>query len=262
MLLWMIGGTQESAQLAIALLEAQIPCIITVTTAAARSLYPNAAMLKVWVGRLTPATLPTFLQTHEIDRILDVSHPFAVEVSQMAIAAAQQFALPYLRYERPQVAPLQLEAEPVAEDGLIYSFERLDDLLESTLLRGERVLLTLGYRFLEQFRCWQEQTTLFARILPSAVALEAAFAAGFSSDRLIALRPPISLELEKALWQQWQISMVVTKASGVAGGEDVKRQLAAELGIKLVLIERPAIDYPQQTNQIEVALAFCKRRQK
>ena len=36
-------------------------------------------------------------------------------------------------------------------------------------------------------------------------------------DRIIAIRPPISRELEQALWQQWRISLVVTKASGQSG---------------------------------------------
>ncbi|HEY9888120.1 MAG TPA: hypothetical protein V6D02_06945, partial [Candidatus Obscuribacterales bacterium] len=30
---------------------------------------------------------------------------------------------------------------------------------------------------------------------------------------------PISPELERALWQQWQLTQVITKASGHPGGE-------------------------------------------
>jgi precorrin-6A/cobalt-precorrin-6A reductase len=85
---------------------------------------------------------------------------------------------------------------------------------------GERTLLTLGYRQLRPFAPWQSQACLFARILPSLPALDGALAAGFTPERLIALRPPISAELETALWQQWQITQVITKASGPAGGED------------------------------------------
>jgi precorrin-6A/cobalt-precorrin-6A reductase len=107
------------------------------------------------------------------------------------------------------------------------------------------------------FSAWQERSILFARILPSVTALEAALAEGFTPDRLIALRPPISFDLEKALWQQWHISLVVTKASGTAGGEDVKRAVAAELGTGLIAIARPEIVYPQQTRELSTALEFC-----
>jgi precorrin-6A/cobalt-precorrin-6A reductase len=51
--------------------------------------------------------------------------------------------------------------------------------------------------------------------------------------------------------------MVVTKASGTAGGEDIKHQIAAELGVKLIVIDRPSIAYPQQTSDLQTALAFC-----
>jgi precorrin-6A/cobalt-precorrin-6A reductase len=86
-------------------------------------------------------------------------------------------------------------------------------------------------------------------------ALNAALAAGFTGDRLIALRPPISAELELALWKQWQISTVVTKASGTPGGEQTKRQLAHDLGIQLMMIARPVIHYPHQTSDVERAIA-------
>ena len=73
----------------------------------------------------------------------------------------------------------------------------------------------------------------------------------------MAMRPPISQPLEAALWRQWNISMVVTKASGKAGGEDIKRLVAEELGISLIIIDRPRRIYPQMTSNIEDVLKFC-----
>ncbi|MGI0486810.1 cobalt-precorrin-6A reductase [Pantanalinema rosaneae CENA516] len=260
--LWLIGGTQESAALAQAIALSGLNCIISVTTEAARSLYPSAPNVQVWVGYLTATSCPTFLQTYQIGAILDASHPFAVEISQLAIAVAQTYHLPYLRYERPEISG---EMGEIGEMGQLASLrnlvylDSLDTLLQGDYLMGQRVLLTLGYRSLSLFQSWQERATLFARILPSMTALEAALQAGFTSDRLIAFRPPLSVSLERALWQHWQMTMVVTKASGTAGGELVKRQLAAELGIPLVVIGRPAIAYPQQTSDLSVALAFCQQ---
>jgi precorrin-6A/cobalt-precorrin-6A reductase len=250
--LWLIGGTQESAELAKAIAQAGLPCVVTVTTESARSLYPPSPNLTVWVGRLDPQQLELFLQAHQIGCVLDASHPFAIAVSQLAIAAAQNRKIPYLRYERQGVS----QSEGNAMQPLVC--DSFDTLLAGDYLRG-RVLLTIGYRSLPLFQPWHDRATLFARILPSAIALETALAAGFTADRLIALRPPISADLERALWQQWQISMVITKASGAAGGEDVKRQVAAELGMTLVTIDRPAIDYPQQTSDLRSAVAFCQQ---
>lgn len=247
---WLIGGTAESVVLATALSQAAIPCTVSVTTETAPVLYAGLPDLDIWVGRLDATTLPTFLQEQSITAILDASHPFAVEVSQLAINIARTYQIPYLRYERPA-----LSAIAQAVDQIV--FDHFETLLTSELLTGERVLLTIGYRFLPLFQPWQATATLFARILPSVVALETALAAGFTPDRLIALRPPLTAALETALWQQWQISMVVTKASGQAGGEAVKRQVAAALGIKLITIARPAMVYPQQTGDVITAVKFC-----
>jgi len=261
--IWMIGGTQESASLARSLVQANLPCIVSVTTDSARSLYPNSPLLTVWVGQLTQATITAFLKQYEIQVILDASHPFAVEISQFAIAAATTTGIPYLRFERASIGPAPLPTADSQTDDQDAPrpivFSHLSELLKTPLLTGQHVLLTLGYRYLPLFQPWQTQATLYARILPSIVALETAIAAGFTPDRLIALRPPISAQLECALWQQWNISVVVTKASGKAGGEDIKRQVAAELGVKLVMIDRPPIPYPEQTSEIPRAIAFCQQ---
>jgi precorrin-6A/cobalt-precorrin-6A reductase len=247
--IWLIGGTQESATLAKAFSQANLPCIVSVTTESARSLYPISPSIEVCVDRFTPERLISFLQSQNIAVVLDASHPFAVEISQGAIAACSQLKIPYLRFER----------ETPSVSSVSKSVANFEQLLTTDWLFNQRVLLTIGYRYLSLFQPLHDRATLFARILPSPVALEAALQAGFTSDRIIAIRPPICYELERSLWQHWQISTVVTKASGAPGGEELKRQVAAELGVQLIVIERPAIDYPQVTNRIENAIDFCRQ---
>jgi len=261
--IWLIGGTQESATLARSLVQTNLPCVVSVTTDSARSLYPRSPLLAVWVGQLTQETITAFLSQYQIQVILDASHPFAVEISQLAIANAAVVRIPYLRFERASLEPASLPTADLhtyhRNAPQSFTFSDFSQLFKTPLLEDQRVLLTLGYRYLPLFQPWQTEATLYARILPSIVALEAAIASGFTPDRLIALRPPISAQLECALWQQWNISVVVTKASGKAGGEDVKRQVAAELGVKLVIIDRPPIQYPEQTSEISTAIAFCQQ---
>lgn len=273
--IWLIGGTSESVQLAAAIAQANLPCTISVTTASARSLYPDAPMLRVWVGRLDAEGMGQFFQDQKIVAVLDASHPYAVEISRLAIAACTQFQIPYLRYERPSLGqggkgdkgdkgglsdarcPMPDAQCPITHKKLIH-LDSFDTLLAGDYLQGQQVLLTTGYKTLPLFRPWQNRATLFARILPAIASLEAALAAGFMPDRLIAIRPPVSIDLEKALWQHWEISLVVTKASGNPGGEDVKRAVAAELGVKLVVIDRPQVDYPQKTSDLLTSVKFCQ----
>ena len=250
--IWLIGGTQESALIAQAIAGISFPCIITVATTTAKTLYPPQCQVKA--GRMNGVIMKAFCQQEKIAVIVDASHPYATEVSQNAIATATSSHIPYLRYERPLV---QLSVN--SYQSSVLELTSFDSLLEGNYLQGKRVLLTIGCQSLHLFKSCHENSTLFARILPKPESLAMAIAAGFTNDRIIAIRPPISKELERALWQQWQISLVVTKASGKAGGEDIKREVARELDIPLIVIARPQILYPQQTACLDEAISFCRQ---
>jgi precorrin-6A/cobalt-precorrin-6A reductase len=224
---------------------------VSVTTAIAAQLYPCHRCLTARVGRLTAEEIPKFLQAENIGAIVDASHPFAIQISQHAVRCAQQQGLPYLRFERPSL-PID------DQNAQMREVPDLATLLKSPLLFHKRVLLTVGANWLPQFAPLQSQTTLFARILPRIDSLQTAIAAGFTPDRIIALRPPISADLERALWQQWQIEIVVTKASGTAGGEDRKQALAQALGIQLIRIARPDGVVGEVTHEVDRVYQFCQ----
>jgi hypothetical protein len=46
------------------------------------------------------------------------------------------------------------------------------------------------------------------------------------------------------LWKNWRIDCVVTKESGEVGGFLAKAEAAYSLGIPLIVVERPQVDYP------------------
>jgi precorrin-6A/cobalt-precorrin-6A reductase len=249
---WLIGGTGDSATIANLLRESAIPLVVTVTTATAQGLYIDAAT--VVIGCMDTTQMACFCQHHQIKGVIDASHPYATEVSRQAIAVATELNIPYLRYERTLYQPPAVKQQ----DSQILELDSFEQLLAEDYLTAQRVLLTVGCKALPQFHSWHQRATLFARILPKVKSLEMAIASGFTGDRLIAIRPPISLATETALWQQWDISLVVTKASGQAGGEDIKRQVAANLDIPLIVISRPPMAYPQQTFNLADVLSFCK----
>jgi len=51
---------------------------------------------------------------------------------------------------------------------------------------------------------------------------------------------------------------VLTKASGAAGGIPLKLALAKELGIRLLVLERPRLEYPLVTSDLHQVLSFCQ----
>lgn len=191
--IWLVGGTTESVQLASALDGAGLPGVITVLTDSAQDLYLQSLGLRVCTGALTDQTWPTFCRDQQIGAILDASHPYATEISKLAIQVSTQLQIPYLRFERSS------RADDLAANPWVVEVDTVAQLVHGQYLEGQRVLLTIGSKWLPLFRECQSKSTLFARILPRAQAFRAAVDAGLSCDRIIALRPPISFDLEKPL---------------------------------------------------------------
>ncbi|MGI0481078.1 cobalt-precorrin-6A reductase [Geminocystis sp. CENA526] len=246
-MIWLIGGTSESVSIVQLLTQHHIDFIITVTTSSAVQLYRSNPECKIIVGKLSASEIASFIRQQDINLIIDSSHPFAVNISQTVINLSQELKIPYLRYERPNL-------NPSPSISYVSSLESLTT--ENSPLYGKRVLLTIGAKFLHLFSNYHHLATLYARILPYPESINLAYEANFQCDRIIALRPPITAELEKALWQMWNIDIVVTKAGGKAGGEDIKQQISQELNIPLIIIERPKLSYPLITDNVEKILEF------
>jgi precorrin-6A/cobalt-precorrin-6A reductase len=179
-MIWLIGGTSESREIAQLFSQLQMDYLVTVTTPEARALYTNLDAI-VRVGPLDTDALVQLIEQYHITCIVDASHPHAQLISQQAIDSQT----PYLRYERPQV---------FCPTGSRLEVKTIDSLIQGDYLEGQRVLFTIGYKGLARFRSFQSKATLFTRILPSLTALTAALEAGFTSDRIIALRPPVNRE--------------------------------------------------------------------
>lgn len=248
---WLIGGTSDSATIARMLAAETGSLVVTVATETAQALYSPTT--EVVIGCMNQVAMQSFCLQHQIIAVVDASHPYAVEVSSQAIAVSTQLNIPYLRYERSNY-----QVSPVSNNAAVIELNSFEQLLAGDYLSQQRVLLTVGCKALPQFKSWQSRATLFARVLPKVASLKTALESGFTSDRIVAIRPPLSIAIETALWRQWNISLVVTKASGTAGGEDIKRQVAANLGISLIIVARPKIAYPQQTSILPEVLTFCQ----
>ena len=247
MTLWLIGGTSESKQIARSLADWGYPWLATVTTSTALQLYASLPG-RAEVTRLSSTTVHRFLSNRGIQAIIDASHPFATEISCIAIQAAKTHNIPYLRYERP-VVPL----EP--STILLPNFS---SLLQPQYLESQRVLLTTGVKTLALFRDWQTRSLLWARILPTDRSKQQALAAGFPASRLIQQKLPVIQDREMQLWRSLNLTKVVTKESGDAGGFSIKQDIARQLGIDLIAVARPPMQYPQCVNTLAEVISFCQ----
>ena len=241
----LLSGTSEGRWLGQRLRATGLPFVASVTTPEARVLFAAVEPPpEVYVTRFHDEALATFLGERHIAAILDATHPFAYRISEQAMQAAARAHIPYVRYERPE------SALPV-DGGQMHVVPDVAAAAEVCLDHGTRIFLTSGTKTLPAFRHVMARKWVMARILPTVASLTQALEAGLAPAQILAMRGPFSQALERVLLQDYRIDLVVTKASGAAGGLDTKLAAAVECGVPAVVISRPALPYPNQYHDLE-----------
>jgi len=236
-MIFMLAGTSDARELALEIQSAGYSLLTTVVTeSAAQSM--KEVSLPVRVGRLTAEEMAELLQTGGYRVLVDASHPFAEEASKNAIAAAKQAGIPYIRYERAESRPFSHPLITVVED---YA-----QAADYAAQKGGVVMLTTGSKTLQIFTerlLDKPDVTLVARMLPRRDNMEKCDELGLPQRNVIAMQGPFSKELNRALYEQYQVSLMITKESGKVGSVDEKIEAALELGIETVVISRPNVEY-------------------
>jgi len=106
------------------------------------------------------------------------------------------------------------------------------------LTTGSKTLDIFTKRLLEV-----PDTRLIARMLPRVDNMEKCERLGLPQKNIVAIQGPFTKEFDKALYRQYGVTVMVTKESGRVGSVDEKVEAAKELGIDIILIGRPVIDY-------------------
>ncbi len=232
-----LAGTRDGRKLAAELVEAGFSVIASVVSDYGRELI-NDRQITVHSGPLDRQQLVCLIRDRNIAAVVDASHPYAQNVSCNAIEACRLTAVKYLRYERPAVAlPAYAGLHPVPD---------YPTAAKTAAGLGRIVFLTTGSRHLQLFKSEPQLTghRLIARVLPDPAVMQACIEAGFNPGDIIALQGPFSHELNVALFREYHAEVIVTKNSGSLGGSDTKITAAIELGLPIVIIDRPLIAYP------------------
>lgn len=118
----LLAGTKDGRELAADLISAGFSVLASVTTSYGGALLQEIPGVIVKIGRLDAAGMQRLVDEHRIKGILDATHPFAVEISQLAQDAACTSGRPYLRWERPSAA--------LPESSLLYRVQDWDGVAE------------------------------------------------------------------------------------------------------------------------------------
>lgn len=190
-----------------------------------------------------------FFKEHDIRLFVDATHPYAVNVSRNAMTACALAGLPYIRYER-DVTDISY--------GNVHLAHSYEEACEMCARLGKTVFLTTGSRNLERFvkAPALRDCTLIARVLPTAEVVELCEKLGLSPAQIIAMQGPFSREMNRSMYEKYGADVIVTKNSGMVGGTDEKFQAAEDLGLPVVVIDRPVLDYPHLAHTFEEVLKF------
>ena len=225
------GGTSDAVQVCLMLQQHDIEYSLSVATDAGAQ---AASGLKgaVFVGRLDVPQMMTFFTQNKISLVIDVTHPYATEVSKNVIRATRETKLSLIRYER------STQIDCLDNPLLIKVADIQAACLEATKL-GQKIFLTTGSKDLALYRKYLPQKKLIARVLPTEDAICQCAALGFDIGEIVAIKGPFNQQMNQAMYRFYQADVVITKESGTEGGYQDKILPCLEMGIPCIVICRP-----------------------
>lgn len=234
----LLGGTGEARELAACL----HPEVEVISSLAGRVPDPALPVGAVRVGGFGGADgLATWLRDNQIDAVVDATHPYAATITANAAAACAQRGLPHLLLARPAwdpgaavvVASDREAAGYVAEHGF------------------SRIFLTTGRSGTAAFLDSEAWFLVRAVTAPDPATLP-------RRRELLLSRGPYDHDGELKVMREHRIDALVTKNSGGAMTRP-KLDAAAELGITVVMIDRPGLPAGVATvDSVEAAVGWVR----
>lgn len=220
-----LGGTTEARRLA-ELLAARLPDARVTSSLAGRVASPRLPPGEVRVGGFGGADgLAAWLCTHQVDALIDATHPFAGTISFNAATAASAAHVPLLALRRPGWVPGRGDDwHPVGS---------LDEAARALPALGRRVFLTTGRMGLAAFAGLDELWFLARSVDEPEPPYPARM-------EVLLDRGPFTAEGERELIRRHRLDVLVTKDSGGAATAP-KLDAAREAGIPVVVVRRPPV---------------------
>jgi precorrin-6A/cobalt-precorrin-6A reductase len=243
--LLILGGTGDAVELARQAIN--LPGLEVITSLAGRTSAPKKLVGAVRIGGFGgEAGLVEYLQTEQIDLLIDATHPFAAQISWNAAGAARTVGIPWLMLIRPGW-------ERLPQDDWI-EVESVEAAVVAIPARAERIFLTIGRQQLAPFASLTDKWCLMRSIDPpdSGILLPL--------GELLFDRGPFSLDRELKLLQDYRIDTIVSKNSG--GDATYAKIIAArELGLPVVMVQRPIVPNGDIVTDVSGAIEWLIDRQ-
>ena len=239
--LLILGGTGDAAFLAARASQiAEIEVISSLAGRTKQPFIPKTGTVRIG-GFGGAAGLAHFLLDRPIDLLIDATHPFADRISANAAVAAAECNVPYLMLVRP--------AWEMVEGDRWMKVASHSEAAKALSGQSQRVFLTIGRQELAAFAGLDAIWFLMRAIDPPALNTPV------PHGKLLLARGPFSLEDERQLLLEYRIDTIVSKNSGGAATY-AKIVAARELGIPVVMVQRPPIPDVDRVADVEGAICW------
>lgn len=239
-----LGGTSDSLEICDKLNKNNdLSYTLSVTTNYGEDLAKKYAK-NVIIGKLAEEDMINFIEKNNITKIIDATHPYAIEVSKNAIKCAKEKNVDYLRYERKS-----LIEEITYENKYVVS--NIEEACKVAREKGSNIFIGTGSKNLPQIVDYIPDKKLIARVLPTSEVILSCEKLGLNPDNIIAMKGPFSQSINEEFYKHYNVDIVVTKESGVNGGFLEKVNACETLDIPVIIITREKMNYPNVVNDIE-----------
>ncbi len=252
------GGTTEGRRFSEWLSKRKTEHILSVATDYGKEVLTENKYMHVQCGRMDTSEIEHFIAENKIKAVVDATHPFASEATANIKAASDFCGVMYLRLDRNK----SFEEKSISEDQDDNSyFKDTAECANALRKTTGNILLTTGSKELSAFCIDELRDRLYVRVLPAGASLEICEKNNIAHSNIIAMQGPFSKELNMALIKEFDIRIMVTKASGRRGGFYEKEAAARELGIQLFVIGQPDNSKGMSFNEVCESLSdFIKER--
>jgi precorrin-6A/cobalt-precorrin-6A reductase len=227
----LLGGTGDTEPIATGLARAGYRVLVSLATDILLDAGSHGNIEKR-TGPLDAGGLASLIRKRKIRLVVDAAHPYAVSAHASAREAARETNTPYLTYVRPG---------GVAQgEGIAFAASH-EEAARVAFADGRPVFLTTGVRNLSPYvrEASSSKIPLVVRILPHPASLQTCLSWGIPQERIISARGPFPVETNREAIRTFQIGVLVTKDSGVAGGVAAKIEAARREGCLVVVVKRP-----------------------
>ncbi|KEI12936.1 cobalt-precorrin-6A reductase [Clostridium novyi] len=185
------------------------------------------------------------IRDNNINIFIDASHPYAIEVSKNVIEACKCSGIVYFRYERPSII------EEFKNYKNIIKVKDYKELKEKLKNINGTILDTTGSKNIQKIIDMNLNSRIVHRVLPSSLVIKKCIDLGVKIENLIAIKGPISYELNKAFIKEYNAEALIMKDSGTAGGTYEKAKAIIDMNICGLIIERENIEYKNKFTSIK-----------